>query len=130
MDRVPHMVVVCNAQCLKLEHLKRNLLGQQNVTQREAPHWLKAEKPVASARMIELLDIHHTASTNSVALAGLAADHVEIPEGLKLLALRWRQALREKLHRTGIHLGQRRPQQSSYPPPKRDHTSDMERRWT
>jgi hypothetical protein len=78
-------------KCVGLEELQREFLGQHDIADWEVTSRHEAQPARLSAVFVELLNVHLVALPNAVALAGVAADHLEIPTHLVLLALRRRQ---------------------------------------
>ena len=74
----PSRRVVGNRQGFRFKKFKRDLLGQQDVANDEIAHWEKTTLADARAVGVKLLDVHYFAVPYAIAMARLAADHVEI----------------------------------------------------
>jgi hypothetical protein len=76
-----------------LAALKRDLLGEHDVSGRQLAQSREAQAEPRAATFIELADVRHGSRIDPVLLAGLATDNFEIAVLGELLPLDWRQPL-------------------------------------
>jgi hypothetical protein len=85
--RIPRAASICDSQSLALERFQRDLLRQHDVAgsqfafRQETPF----TDPVADG--IQFVDVHRPSVPDSIVLAGVGADDLEIPVGAILLGL-------------------------------------------
>ena len=84
---VPHWRSVRDANSLGLEELQCDLLRQHYIPDGNMTSRHEAQQSDASPPLIEFFHVQLIPALDAVALAGVAAGHLEVPAGLVLLAL-------------------------------------------
>jgi hypothetical protein len=84
---VPLLPLICSLERFRFEQLKRDLLSQHRIADRQVTSRHEAQHANAVAACVELLDVHQITQVNAVTSTGLAANDVEIVEQLELASL-------------------------------------------
>src|SRR5215467_5034944 len=90
------LVAVGYGANVELKRLEGDFLREQNIAARKATFWHEAPSVDAHSTGVKLIDVHRIAMIDAVAVTGLAADHVEVPALVMLLALFHREVLAQQ----------------------------------